>query len=148
MTATLVNRIARIPAWGLWLTAAVYWCALMIALHYPEIPGAAQAPPGTDKLVHSFLYGMLAILWRLVIGRTTSASGVLGTAWRRSLLTFGLVIVQAVADEWTQPLTGRNNDPWDLFSDLAGAACFLAAFHMLFVRRAGQSADTTPAHVY
>ncbi|HEX3658575.1 MAG TPA: VanZ family protein [Pirellulales bacterium] len=148
MAATFANWIARIPTWGLWLAAAIYWCALMFALHYPDIPGAQNPPPGADKLVHCLLYGVLAVLWRLLIGRQTTASGVLSTAWRRSLLTFGLVIVQAVADEWTQPLTGRHNDVWDLIFDVAGAACFLAAYHFLIVRHADASADPTPAHGY
>ncbi|HEY5311171.1 MAG TPA: VanZ family protein [Pirellulales bacterium] len=148
MVATFANRLARTPSWVLWLLAALYWCALMLALHYPDIPGAHNAPPGADKLVHCLIYGVLAVLWRLLIGRQTSASGVLGTAWRRDLLTFGLVIVQGVIDEWTQPLTGRHNDVWDLVFDLAGAVCFLAAYHFLAARHASQSATPTPAHVY
>lgn len=145
MILTLANRVRGIRLPVLWLAAAGYWSALVLALHYPKIPGASHAPPGADKLGHALLYGTFTVLLRLVIGRYASTSGLLATACRRSVFCFCLIALQAVLDEWTQPLTGRDAELFDLVADLVGAACALIVYRILAQRAASESAEPVPA---
>lgn len=147
MVAAFAQRISRLPDWAVRLPLLVYWCALMLALHYPDIPMAHKAPRGADKFVHVLLYGVLAGLARLVAGRQVSASGRLSSAWRRSLLVFVLVVVQAIVDEITQPLTGRTADLLDFGCDLLGGACALVLFHVLLARHTEPDPAPEPAPV-
>ncbi|MFM8495233.1 MAG: VanZ family protein [Planctomycetia bacterium] len=102
---------------------AVYAGFLVVATHMPRLHVsldlATSVPP--DKLIHFFAYGVLGFLTGLV---ATEA----GVGWRR---WFPLVLVGiaafALLDETTQPMFGRDAEPFDWVADVVGAAAGLCA---------------------
>jgi len=109
---------------------AIYWLTLVTATHWPlKIPPPGQPILGKDKVLHFSAYAGLAFLFGLV-----------ATLRRRQAPTAALALVAALcavlaglADEVTQPLTGRDFEWWDWLADSLGAAAgsvflFLAAW--------------------
>lgn len=94
------------------------WMVLIFGLSsIPEGPGDfIDWPEGTDKVVHFFEYGILAILFSRGLGNDR---------WRRGVL-IGLFVVLvglavAVLDELYQSLVpGRDSSPADFLADVAG----------------------------
>jgi VanZ family protein len=114
-----------------WLAAAtgLFWSALVLAMHVPMDSHPSDGGLPIDKFVHAGGYGVLGVLLALTLeayGRAFAAP------WWCSLRLRGVTIlcvlfVYGCLDELTQPLTGRNCDPWDLAADMVGAIGAIAA---------------------
>lgn len=99
-----------------WYLAA-YLLFLLVLTHWPNPWPNRGEPQHLDKLVHFTLYGVLAGLAGGALtrhGSTTTARNLLGV-----LL---LAVAFGLADEATQPYTGRDFDWWDWLADSLGAA--------------------------
>ena len=101
----------------------VYWIVLLVLIHMP-IPRTTEPNNGSDKIVHFVLYGWLAFLLTASLDRLAAGG------WKlRVGLVLALVSAQGLIDELTQPLTGRDCDPWDWLADSVGALAALGAFY-------------------
>lgn len=100
-----------------------YWLLLILLTHWPNpFPGVSE-PRHYDKLAHFSLYCLLAALAgnaALAVGRVRlSMAGLVA----RLAIVFAAVVLFGLADELTQPLTGRDCDAFDWLADSLGAAC-------------------------
>lgn len=100
-----------------WAPGAVWVAMILIAT---SIPGSSFASvslfAGADKLVHAFMYGVLAVL----LCRSADAEA------RRPAQTMARVLVgiaiMAAFDEWHQQwIPGRSAEVADLLADVTGA---------------------------
>ena len=100
-----------------------YWLLLLLLTHWPNpFPGVSE-PRQYDKLAHFSLYCVLAALAgnaALAIRQVRlTKAGVVA----RLAIVFAAVVLFGLADELTQPLTGRDCDAFDWLADSLGAAC-------------------------
>lgn len=96
---------------------------------------AMLAWAGSDKVVHTGIYAVLAGLW---------CWGLAGAGPRALWLAFGLSAGFGALDEWHQSFVpGRSADVRDLAADALGAALALALVHAARRRR---TADATAGH--
>jgi VanZ family protein len=116
-----------------------YWVVLVLLTHWPNpFPGGSE-PQHYDKLGHFGLYCVLAALAGEVVlsGRRIGGYPIGGLAARLAVV-FVAVVAFGLADEPTQPLTGRDCDSFDWLADCLGATCgvLLAGWR----RRGGRNA--------
>ena len=95
------------------------WAAfvfLMLTLHFPRFKRERAFPiPHADKLVHIFLFYVLAFLFLLfLIKKHTQRSFHL-------FMAVCFVTVYGIALEYVQLYTGRDFDVWDMVADAIGA---------------------------
>ena len=111
-----------------WLPVAVWAGVILAATSFPNVP--AQAPGGSDKLVHLAMYAILGVLAL----RAAAWEG--GTTPRTLGLTVLAIAAFAAADEWHQRfIPARSADPADWVADVAGATLGIASFAALKLRR-------------
>ncbi len=125
------RTVSRSPnaRWGIALAmvTGIYLTLMFVGTHVRE-----EALPFSlrwEIALHASAYAGLSCL--LLLGSLWRVPG-LGLA-KRVLLVFGLSVLCAIADECTQPLTGRSLQAKDLAADLAGITATLALF-ALFLR--------------
>ncbi len=97
----------------------VYWVALEVAMHVPQIPRPLEE---SDKILHFTSYALLALLV------ATTWSLYRPFHWRQALIVAVLLSLNGVIDETTQPYVGRACDVRDWMADTAGVVAALAAF--------------------
>jgi VanZ family protein len=108
-----INQFRR----RLWACLAIYWFALLLAIHWPMPFHRSHFVTADDKVVHFVLYGGLA----LVLLPVTDFLFPAWPAWKRAAGVVAAVAVQGIFDELTQPLTQRTTDVLDLVADICGA---------------------------
>lgn len=103
----------------------VYWLALVVATHYPQVRLPDEIPQ-SDKIVHASAFGVLALLFWMFLKsrRPLNAASV----WIAALV----LIPYAALDEYLQQFVGRQTDLMDWIADLIGIVCVLT---VLEVRR-------------
>ncbi len=103
----------------------VYWLALIVATHYPQVRLPDEIPQ-SDKIVHASAFGVLALLFWMFLKsrRPLNAASV----WIAALV----LIPYAALDEYLQQFVGRQTDLMDWIADLIGIVCVLT---VLEVRR-------------
>lgn len=116
----------------LWLMFAA-WCVTLFILS--SIPGSrlgALPFPQADKVVHSAIFAMGAILLAFAFYRTFGRS-----AWKTSVLVFVAMVAIGFSDEFHQLYTpGRSgDDPGDLLADAAGALIGIVCAGLLHGKR-------------
>ena len=131
------SLVAR-PWWtrlSVWLLA-VYWPVLVIVFHMPLEP----QPPGPglplDKVVHVSAFLVLGALVTWVARPARRASG--GIPFTTRMTIFLGLVLYALVDEITQPLTGRSIELGDLAGDAIGALAGISVYHVLVGWRWGQ----------
>ena len=96
-----------------WRIAFVlYACALTVATHWPELDIGTETHPATDKLLHLFAFGGLALL-------------LIQTSWLRTIWAVGvLTFMWTLLDELTQamPVLGRQSSVTDILAGELGVA--------------------------
>jgi VanZ family protein len=119
------NKSLRFLAVAAWMAVIFFLSAQPTLPHVVfSLSDALQ-----DVMGHFVAYAILTglLYWAL--------TGV-GSA-RPALFTFLIVFLYALSDEFHQSFVpGRNPDPFDVATDLAGAAAALAALSLLRLRRA------------
>lgn len=113
--------------WAARRTAVVifvgYWLLLILLTHWPNpFPGVSE-PRHYDKLGHFGLYCVLAALAANMALSGERLRRPTGGLVMRLAIVFAAVVVFGMTDELTQPLTGRDCDPFDWLADSLGAAC-------------------------
>ena len=100
-----------------------YWIVLMTLIHYPIDVQERGDPTSSDKLVHVFGYGLLAWLAAMVVDSFSRGRSVFAGAhgWKWAVVLIAAVTLHGLVDEFTQPLTNRDCDPWDAAADVLGA---------------------------
>ncbi len=131
------SQLVRLRPWAI-ASLAVYWPLLLILLHRPLVP----MPPELgafplDKPVHVALYGTLAglLAWISWPDDGRARAQVAGWVARRNGAIVGFILVHGLADEWTQPWTGRTFEWADVLCDLLGATLAVLLFHRWACRR-------------
>lgn len=111
----------------------VYWLALIVATHYPQVRLPDEIPQ-SDKIVHATAFGVLALLFWMFLKsrRPLNAASV----WIAALV----LIPYAALDEYLQQFVGRQTDLADWFADVAGIAVVLIALEL---RRRATAARAT-----
>ena len=95
----------------------MYWPAIFIETHIPQIPRWVSQVVASDKVMHFVAYFFLSfLLW-------FAANPNKKVHWRKPSVWLILFVVvwYGVIDEWLQMYVGRNTDVRDFFADLAGA---------------------------
>ena len=121
-----LSLLSRLVFW-LWLG---YWAFLFTMMHLPKPPGISLVNRLGDKLVHSGVYLVLAMLggWA-----TLRRGGRLDLRWA---IRWGLIYaVYAAADELLQPYVGRACQLGDWVADVIGA--WLAIILLTWLGRPG-----------
>jgi VanZ family protein len=122
--------------WKLWIPPLI-WAAMIFG--FSSVPGAAYPQagfPAADKLVHIFLYGVLAGLCarplaRLAAARARGMSGPALVLTAAALATF-----YGATDELHQRwVPGRSSDLEDLVADAAGAVAGALVAALVLRRR-------------
>ena len=108
-------------------TPALLWLLLITALSTlpnPQLPGFKLL--AADKLVHAFVYGVLA--WLLL--RSWSHSRQRATQWRERAAAFFFATAYGVLMEWVQYafIPGRFYEFDDMLANAAGAVVGAAVF--------------------
>ncbi|MGH9368009.1 MAG: VanZ family protein [Thermoanaerobaculia bacterium] len=114
-----MNRSARLAPtrraawlWGLFLLALTSWPSP------PQVP-VLSGIPSIDKVVHSLLYGVFALL----LFRAVRWPGRPGLTLSRALAVVGALAVFGTADETHQAfIPGRSMEGRDALMDTAGSA--------------------------
>ena len=103
----------------------ILWLLLIFLLSAaPYLHLRIKTPPGTDKIVHAFIYFVLCWLSRRAFFHQSAIP-----AFRRSatLGAFVFTVVYGVLDEYHQAFVpGRTADIYDLMADAGGALLFVA----------------------
>ena len=99
----------------------VYWLALFVATHVPELPARSTLPYG-DKIAHAVAYAILAWLAAMVL-----------RIMHWPLLRIGINVliscaVYGAVDEWLQQFAGRRSDVLAWTADIVGAVMGLIIF--------------------
>ncbi len=100
------------------LTALLlYWPAIFIGTHLPQIPRWVSKVAVSDKVIHFVAYFFLSFLLWFAVNPNKKVH------WRRPAVWIILfaVVWYGVIDEWLQMYVGRNADVRDFFADFAGA---------------------------
>lgn len=112
---TAWHWIRRRPLLYLWLPVVVWMGLIFYLSAQPDLP---QPHVGWADLIissgaHSFVFGVLAVLWARALGERRHAL----------ILAFALTMLYALTDEFHQAFVpGRHPDLWDLVCDGFGAA--------------------------
>ena len=106
------------------VTCAIAWLAEFVATHIPA--GKLPVTYLSDKTLHFLCYLALSSLLLL----TMAAYGL--RCLRRVLTVTCAVMTYAMADELTQPLTGRQAAFGDWLADIAGALAAIVALEVIF----------------
>jgi len=95
----------------------LYWPAIFIGTHIPQIPQWVGQIVISDKVVHFVAYLFLSFLLWLAVNPDKKVH------WRKPAVWVILfaVVWYGVIDEWLQMYVGRDADVHDFFADLAGA---------------------------
>lgn len=102
-----------------------YWLLLVLLTHWPNPWPHVSEPKYLDKVVHFFIYGVLAGLGlNALLRRDETASVVV-----RSIGVLAAVTAFGLLDETTQPLTGRDFDWFDWLADSLGALTAIIAYN-------------------
>ncbi len=111
---------------------AVYWLAMGVGTHWPEVhdfaPQAVLRLPHADKFVHAGLYLGWVLMW---VWALSSGGKWVGRRGLAMILAGGAV--WAMIDELTQPFCQRQPELSDYLCDLAGLG--LGAIAVLLYRR-------------
>lgn len=115
MLSAMRKEIAR-KLW-FWLPP-VAWAAAIFSISFLPIKPRPPGYPGEDKVVHLFLYGILALLLlRAYLGDRGM------TPRRAAVFAFIVTLLYGMFDEWQQSfLPERTAELLDLAADAAGAA--------------------------
>jgi VanZ family protein len=115
---TLQQWLKSHPLIYLWLPL-IAWMGLIFFLSaQPDLPhpDTGWADFLLSSLAHSFMFGVLALLWIRILENRSRAG------W----LAFLLTLLYAFSDEFHQAFVpGRVPDPWDLACDALGAGLVL-----------------------
>ncbi len=116
----------RYRVWTRWAWIG-YWCVLFVLTHTP-VEGGVPAPiPHADKACHFILFFLLTWLGgRHVLRLRPRAPATTFLVWAAVYSCY------AAADEWTQPLFGRNASLGDWVCDVTG---IVGATVVLLLRR-------------
>ncbi len=116
----LVNLLFRYSG----AVLAIYWVALFIGTHIPQLPNVAPDVPYFDKVLHFSAYAGLAFLLAAAFTMRLSMSA------RRYVAIFVGLSLYGALDELIQaiPGLGRQADVMDWLADLSGVTCGLLAF--------------------
>lgn len=121
--------LQRLPRWAGW-PLAILWIGVIWTLS--EHPGGTEPPnfwrAWGFNAAHAPLFGVIA-LWLLVA--FPRHEGWPQLTARLVLLTLAAVLLNAIADELHQSqVPGRDASPFDVLTDVVGAACtlWLAAY--------------------
>ena len=100
----------------------LYWPAIFIGTHIPQIPRWVGQMAISDKTLHFVAYLLLSFLLWFAVNPAKKVN------WRKPAVWWILfaVVWYGVIDEWLQKYVGRNADVYDFFADLAGAITGLA----------------------
>jgi len=104
----------------LWLRRAalvalvVDWALMFGGTHVPIPP--ENVLNVSDKALHFSGFWTLSFLLVAVLTLRT------GATWRRFALTLAILAAYGAADEWTQPIVGRDCDFYDWVADVCGCA--------------------------
>lgn len=111
--------------WKRWVRYAlpIYWLILFAATHYP----LARIPvnvPQSDKIVHFFAFGLLALLfWGYFAAKKLPTNRFV---WIAALV----MTAYGALDEYLQQFVRRGTDPVDWAADTAGALCVLTVLEL------------------
>ncbi len=109
----------------------LWWIVMFTLTTIPtnKLPGVEII--GLDKLVHTFIYGILtALLWRALAFRKFAGFKILATV-------LGTILIYAAFDEWHQPFIGRTCSIYDFSADALGV---LLVSLILFIRHRKRAA--------
>ena len=116
-----------------YLPAAVWSAVLLFLGNQPALDVGRDLPPGTDKVAHFVIYGILGALCAWGWARVRSPA--------RAILVAAAILVGA-ADEWNQrTVPGRSSEVADLAADMAG----IAAGFLIVERLTGKRGRTKNA---
>lgn len=110
------------------LTAlSIYWPALFIATHMPEIPGWVRRSGMSDKTLHYMAYLALTSLAWLAISPYNKVN------WKKAKVWGVLVVVvwYGALDEWLQGFVNRSVDIHDFYANLIGTVTSLIILSVL-----------------
>lgn len=111
----------------------VYWIALIVATHYPQVRLPDEIPQ-SDKIVHATAFGVLALLfWMFLKSRRPLDAA---SVWIAALV----LIPYAALDEYLQQFVGRDTDLMDWIADLIGISCVLLVLELRRRSRASRAA--------
>ncbi len=116
------------PSLRIWLLLAIYWTALFVATHIPNLNLADVHIHTTDLFLHGLSFWLLTLLyWLAVHGRKRPD-------FRRRQVYYDLLILAgyAVMDELSQELVHRSAGWHDWFADIIG---IVSAVIMLYLFR-------------
>ena len=117
MTLSLRQKLAIVPL-------LLYWPAIFIATHIPQVPAWVGRLGTSDKTLHFFAYLVLVFLLWFAISPDKKVN------WRKAAVWWVLFVAvwYGVVDELLQGYVGRNCDVMDFFADLAGTLTGLILF--------------------
>ena len=95
----------------------LYWPAIFVGTHIPQIPRWISQVAVSDKVVHFTAYFFLSFLLWFAVNPNKKVHWRKPAVW---VILFALVWY-GVIDEWLQMYVGRNADVRDFFADLTGA---------------------------
>lgn len=109
----------------------VAWAAAIFSISFLPFKPRPPGYPGEDKVVHLFLYGILALLLlRAYLGDRAMAPR------RAAVFAFIVTILYGIFDEWQQSfMPGRTAEWFDLAADALGAAVAMFAALWALARR-------------
>ena len=107
----------NVRRWG----APLLWAAVIVVVSSLPMP-AVQAPPGTDKGIHAFLYLVLGILAaRALISERTAR------VWQLLVLLLVLVAFGGLDELHQRWIPGRTADTMDWAADSVGSVVGVVA---------------------
>jgi VanZ family protein len=115
----------------------LYWGLMMVAFHIPLQREEQLTRLPIDKVVHFSAYGMLALLLLMASDGFVSLPGFVNRLGLvpKAMIILACVSLHGLADEFTQPLTGRDFDWWDWAADISGSASALVLYGRMLRRR-------------
>lgn len=112
-----------------------FWSFLLMATHMPVRIPTHPALTGVDKVVHLFLYTVLAALWTIVL--TERKGGGSQVSKSQGILILLGVAAAGLLDEATQPWVGRTFDWYDWAADITGIVLGISLIAWYRARRFG-----------
>jgi len=116
---TIVKNMVRAVVWipAIIWSASIFWLSSQSDIPEPDF----WLPPFFDKLVHAFIYAILACLLYPAFRMLHV------TPWTAACLSILLASLYGITDEWHQSLVAnRSPDVFDWVADSIGA-CFVIA---------------------